>query len=87
MVVPSTHEVTQLLKAWTTGDERALEKLTPLVYEQLRRVAEHEAIGLGPQLRGVYRGQMCYAAGGATEPLRSGAYRATLTFTLSTTTP
>jgi RNA polymerase sigma factor (TIGR02999 family) len=38
--VPSTHDVTQLLKAWTTGDEQALEKLTPLVYEQLHRVAQ-----------------------------------------------
>jgi RNA polymerase sigma-70 factor, ECF subfamily len=40
MALPSTHEVTQLLRAWTTGDERALEKLTPLVYEQLHRVAQ-----------------------------------------------
>jgi RNA polymerase sigma-70 factor, ECF subfamily len=40
MVLPSTHEVTQLLKAWTSGDEQALEKLTPLVYEQLHRVAQ-----------------------------------------------
>jgi RNA polymerase sigma factor (TIGR02999 family) len=40
MALPSTHEVTQLLKAWTTGDDRALEKLTPLVYEQLHRVAQ-----------------------------------------------
>ena len=39
MAVPLTHEVTRLLKAWTTGDERALEKLTPLVYEELHRVA------------------------------------------------
>jgi RNA polymerase sigma-70 factor, ECF subfamily len=41
MVAPSPHEVTQLLKAWTAGDEQALEKLTPLVYEQLHRVAKH----------------------------------------------
>ena len=41
MTVSSTHEVTQLLKAWTTGDQQALEKLTPLVYEQLHRVAQH----------------------------------------------
>jgi RNA polymerase sigma-70 factor, ECF subfamily len=40
MDVPSTHDVTQLLKAWTTGDEQALEKLTPLVYEQLHRIAQ-----------------------------------------------
>lgn len=45
MVLPSTHDVTQLLKAWTTGDEQALEKLTPLVYEQLHRVARHYMAG------------------------------------------
>jgi len=35
MALPASHDITQLLKAWTAGDERALEKLTPLVYEQL----------------------------------------------------
>lgn len=39
MSTPSAHEVTQLLRAWGDGDERSLEKLTPLVYEELRRVA------------------------------------------------
>jgi RNA polymerase sigma factor (TIGR02999 family) len=48
MAAPSTHEVTQLLKAWTTGDEQALEKLTPLVYEQLRRVAQNFMAGERP---------------------------------------
>ena len=32
-------EVTQLLLAWNEGDESALEKLVPLVYEELRRLA------------------------------------------------
>jgi len=41
MVTPAPHEVTRLLKAWTAGDAQALEKLTPLVYEQLHRVAKH----------------------------------------------
>jgi RNA polymerase sigma factor (TIGR02999 family) len=45
MALPSTHEVTQLLKAWTTGDERALEQLTPLVYAQLHRVAQRFMAG------------------------------------------
>lgn len=36
---PSTHEVTALLQAWSAGDEAALEKLAPLVYEELRRTA------------------------------------------------
>jgi len=39
MTAPLSDEVTRLLKAWTAGDEHALEKLTPLVYEQLHRVA------------------------------------------------
>lgn len=41
MSVPLTHDVTQLLKAWRAGDQGALDKLTPLVYEQLHRVAQH----------------------------------------------
>ena len=39
MSVPSSYEVTALLQAWSAGDEAALEKLTPLVYEELRRTA------------------------------------------------
>lgn len=40
-----THEITQLLKSWTAGDPRALEKLTPLVYAQLHRVAQRYMAG------------------------------------------
>src|SRR5437879_3637062 len=36
----SAHEITQLLQAWGNGDERALEKLTPLIYEELHKVAQ-----------------------------------------------
>jgi RNA polymerase sigma factor (TIGR02999 family) len=32
-------EVTRLLLAWSAGDERALECLTPMVYQELHRVA------------------------------------------------
>ena len=32
-------EVTQLLAAWRDGDEHALDKLMPLVYDELRRIA------------------------------------------------
>jgi hypothetical protein len=32
-------EITQLLLAWGGGDERALEELMPMVYDELRRVA------------------------------------------------
>ena len=39
MAAPSTEEVTQLLLAWREGDEAALEKLLPLVYDELHRLA------------------------------------------------
>jgi RNA polymerase sigma factor (TIGR02999 family) len=39
MTTPSPHEVTQLLQEWRGGDKAALEKLTPLVYDELRRLA------------------------------------------------
>ena len=38
---PSPHEVTQLLNDWSHGDREALDKLTPLVYDELRRLAHH----------------------------------------------
>lgn len=37
----SPKEITRLLVAWGDGDESALEELTPLVYEELRRLAHH----------------------------------------------
>lgn len=33
------HEITELLKAWSDGDSRALEKLVPLVDHELKRIA------------------------------------------------
>jgi RNA polymerase sigma factor (TIGR02999 family) len=44
MALPSTQQVTELLLAWSLGEERALEKLTPVVYEELRRLA-HRYMG------------------------------------------
>jgi hypothetical protein len=44
MTTPSTRHVTELLIAWRLGEESALEKLTPVVYEQLRRLA-HRYMG------------------------------------------
>src|ERR687886_400478 len=38
-MTPSPQEVTQLLVAWGDGDRAALDKLMPLVYEELRRLA------------------------------------------------
>ena len=39
MAAASTHEITQLLKAWGGGDKAALEELTRLCYQELRRIA------------------------------------------------
>ena len=36
---PLSLNITHLLKEWSDGDERALDELTPLVYEELRRQA------------------------------------------------
>src|SRR5881392_3319356 len=37
----TVQEVTQLLANWSHGDHAALEKLIPLVYEELRRLSHH----------------------------------------------
>ena len=36
-----TDNVSTLLRAWSDGDPSALERLTPAVYEELRRLAHH----------------------------------------------
>ena len=41
MTEPTTHEVTQLLIDWSNGDKTALDKLVPLIHEELRRLAHH----------------------------------------------
>lgn len=41
MLTRSPHDITELLQAWNRGDEQALEKLTPLIYEELYRAAKH----------------------------------------------
>ena len=42
---PSTHEITQLLVAWNQGDQAALEALTPLINQELRRLAKRYMAG------------------------------------------
>jgi RNA polymerase sigma factor (TIGR02999 family) len=39
--MPPSSEVTQLLMKWRHGDRTALDRLIPLVYEELRRLASH----------------------------------------------
>jgi RNA polymerase sigma-70 factor, ECF subfamily len=40
MTDAGTHEVTQLLQKWSDGDADALEKLTPVIYAELHRIAK-----------------------------------------------
>jgi RNA polymerase sigma factor (TIGR02999 family) len=44
MVQNSPEGLTQLLQAWSDGDQTALQKLTPLVYDELHRLA-HRYMG------------------------------------------
>src|SRR5262244_2341881 len=40
MPEPGAHELTELLEAWSDGEEQALEKLAPLVHAELYRLAK-----------------------------------------------
>lgn len=47
-MVPGEREnfdLTRLLRAWNSGDASALETLTPLVYDELHRLARHQMAG------------------------------------------
>jgi RNA polymerase sigma factor (TIGR02999 family) len=44
----SQQRVTELLAHWSHGDDAALAELTPLVYEELRRLAHHQMGGERP---------------------------------------
>jgi RNA polymerase sigma factor (TIGR02999 family) len=37
----SPHEVTRLLQAWSAGEQGAFDKLVPVVYQELHRLAQH----------------------------------------------
>jgi RNA polymerase sigma-70 factor (ECF subfamily) len=43
-------DITTLLQAWSNGDKDALEKLTPVVYNELRRLARHYLNGERPDI-------------------------------------
>jgi len=36
---PAADDISTLLRAWSDGDQRALERLTPIVYDELHRLA------------------------------------------------
>jgi RNA polymerase sigma factor (TIGR02999 family) len=46
--VPDPGEVTRLLSSWAGGDRSAYEQLFPLLYPQLKRIADHQLRGERP---------------------------------------
>ena len=48
MTASSSDTVTQLLRAWRQGDAAALDRLVPVVYQKLRRLARHHMAGQRP---------------------------------------
>ena len=44
----SSSQITQLLEKWSEGDQSALQELTPVVYDELRRMAHHYMAGARP---------------------------------------
>ncbi|HEV7927756.1 MAG TPA: ECF-type sigma factor, partial [Verrucomicrobiae bacterium] len=45
---PAPEQVTQILDAVGAGDPQAAEKLLPLVYQELRKLAAHKMAGQSP---------------------------------------
>jgi len=45
MIVPSTEQVTKLLRAWGEGEQAALDELLPIVHQELRRLARRCMFG------------------------------------------
>lgn len=41
MATRSSEGITQLLEKWSNGDQKALDQLTPLVYDELHRIAQN----------------------------------------------
>src|SRR5215469_4200399 len=48
-MTPAGHDITGLLLAWNAGDQEAFDRLVPVVYDELRRIArrytERESVG------------------------------------------
>jgi RNA polymerase sigma-70 factor, ECF subfamily len=45
MTHPAAHQITQLLEDWSNGDNSAYDRLIPLVYDELHRLAHHYMSG------------------------------------------
>lgn len=48
MATSGSQQITQMLLAWSNGDQAALESLMPLVYDELRKVAARHLRGQRP---------------------------------------
>jgi RNA polymerase sigma factor (TIGR02999 family) len=48
-MTPSDHEVTQLLHEWGEGDQNALDRLLPLIYRELHKMAKRYMRRQNPQ--------------------------------------
>jgi ECF sigma factor len=44
----SSQPVTELLQAWSAGDEKALKRLVPLIYGELRQLAQRRMLAENP---------------------------------------
>jgi RNA polymerase sigma-70 factor (ECF subfamily) len=70
-------DITRLLTAWSAGDRQALNELTPIMYEELRRLAERymRKEGGGHTLQATALVHEAYARlAGADLPLRNRAH-------------
>ena len=48
-ILNETHEITELLKAWSNGDTKALDRLVPLVDRELKKIARKYMRGENPE--------------------------------------
>ena len=78
MLESSPEGLTQLLRAWSDGDETALQKLTPLVYEELHRLAHrymaHERVGHTLQTSALLNEAYIRLMGGRSVPWQNRAH-------------
>jgi RNA polymerase sigma-70 factor (ECF subfamily) len=76
-VMAAATEITRLLTAWSAGDRKALDELTPIMYEEMRRLAERymrkEASGHTLQATALVHEAYARLAG-ADLPLRNRAH-------------
>jgi len=53
---PPPAEITRILREWQDGSREALERLMPVVYNELRMIASRAEFG-AVSIRGTYRGE------------------------------